>query len=178
MPCWGSQLVVRALRCQRPTDQKWMWSVSRQNTRRNHFKEAWIMDEALRSCSGLAVLTCHRWSVPGISGGLVEPSCCVARGYVSWAAGRREDWKQACISSSGCSGASRIGLHRADRGCKRGIKRNSLLFVLMQTSLYDFRQEGLWAAVAPFQELIRTWNRAQALNTLYLRSEWRLFLLL
>lgn len=60
MPSGGSQLAFRALRFQCATDQKWAWSVSRQNTHRNHFKEAWIMHEALRSCSGL---TC--WHVTG-----------------------------------------------------------------------------------------------------------------
>lgn len=47
-----------------------------------------------------------------------------------------------------------------------------------QQKLITFRQETFQAAVAPFQELIRAWSRAQALNTLYLGSEWQLFLLL
>lgn len=100
MPSGGSQLAFRTLRFQCATDQKWAWSVSHQNTHRSHFKEAWIMHEALRGCS---VLLCHRWAVHGISGGLVVPSCCVAGGYVSWAAGRCGDWKQTCVSGSGCS---------------------------------------------------------------------------
>lgn len=103
MPSGGSQLAFRALRFQCATDQKLAWSVSRQNTHRNHFKEAWIMHEARRSCSGLTVLTCHRWAVHRISGGLVVPSCCVAGGCVSWAAERRGDWKQTRISGLGCS---------------------------------------------------------------------------
>lgn len=182
MPSGGSQLAFRALRFQCAADQKWSWSVSRQNTHRNHFTEAWIMHEALRSCSGLAVLTCRRWPVHRSSGGLVVPSCCVARGCVSWAAGRRGDWKQTCIFGSGCSEHREYSCTELSRAPNVEFK-GAVFFPyrcrpLCTAELSNFRQERFWAAVAPFQELIRTWNRAQALNALYLGSEWLLSLLL
>lgn len=72
MPSGGSWLAFRAIRFI-PVCNRSEVSMERQcqNTHRNHFKEAWIMLEALRSCYGLTVLTCHRGSVHGIIGGLV-----------------------------------------------------------------------------------------------------------
>lgn len=137
---------------------------------------AWGTQKLLRS-----VLTCHRWSVHLIRGGLEVPSCCVAGGCVSWAAGERGDREQSCTSGSGSSAHPEYGcteLSRATGGESKGI---GLLpcrcSALCAAELSSFRQERFWAAVAPFQELIRTWNRAQALNALYLGSEWQFLLL-
>lgn len=72
MPCEGSQLTFRAVRFIPVYNRSEMsLECQHQNTHRNHFKEAWIMRKALKSCSRLTVLTCRRWSVHGISGGLV-----------------------------------------------------------------------------------------------------------
>lgn len=132
----GSQLAFRALWLHGATDQKWAWSVSRQNTHRNHFKEAWIMHEALRQLLR-AVLTCHRWSVHRISGGLVVPSCCVASGCVSWAAGVRGDWDQSCISGSGSSAHWEHGCTELSRATSGESKGTGLLSMQMQCSLYS-----------------------------------------
>lgn len=59
-----------------------------------------------------------------ISGGLVVPSCCVALGCVSWAAGERGDGEQSCISGSGSSAHREYGcteLSRATHGESKGI---------------------------------------------------------
>lgn len=149
------------------------------NTHRNHFKEAWIMDEALRSCSGLAVLTCHRWSVHRWSGGaflLCGKGLCLLGCRKTWRlkADLRLRLRLRSASRIGCTGLIRA----ANRESKGTVFSPCQCRFLCTTELSSFRQERFWAAVAALQELIRTWTRAQALNALYLGSEWRLFLVL
>lgn len=177
MPCWGSQLAFRALRCQCATDQKWAWSVCHQ-IHTNHFKEAWIMDEALKSCSGLAVLTCHRWSVHRWSGGaflLCGKGLCLLGCRKT---GRLKADLQLWLRLHSAFRIGCIGLIRAASGESKGtVFSPCQCRFLCTTKLSNFGQERFWA-VAALQELIRTWTRAQALNALYLGSEWQLSLVL
>lgn len=101
-------------------------------------------------------------------------------GCVSWTAEECGDGQQSCTSGSGSSAHWKYGwteLSKATRGESKGIS----LFpcrcsALCTAELSSFRQERFWAAVAPFQELIRTWNRAQALKCISFRLRVAAFL--
>lgn len=158
----GSQLAFRALRCYCATDQK-AWSVSRQNTHRNHLRKRELCMRHSAAAQGR--VGCHRWPVHLISGGLLVPSHSVAPGCVSWAAGECGDGEQSCTSGSGSSAHRECGCTELSRATSEQSKGTGLLpcwcSSLCTAQLSSFRQERFWAAVAPFQELIRTWNRAQ-----------------